>query len=281
MLVSKKVSTQVQLDTQEALKGSDPAATAITRKVYDSKQTAKLPGILVRAEGQPRVKDRNINNCYEGLGITARFYKAVFNRNSLDGKGMALIGTCHYPDPKEPLGFNNAFWNGEQMVFGDGDGIVFDYLTDSLDVIAHELTHGFVQYSSELKYEDQSGALNESVADVFACMVEQWHTNQTADQADWILGQTLFPVAYKGIALRSLRSGKAYVDDPVMGTDPQPKHMKDLYTGTEDDGGVHINSGIPNHAFYLAATKIGGFSWEKVGKVWYKTMVSGDRKSVV
>jgi Zn-dependent metalloprotease len=229
----------------------------------------------VRAEGQLRVKDRNINNCYEGLGITARFYKAAFDRNSLDGKGMALIGSCHFLESDEPMGYNNAFWNGKQMVFGDGDGIVFDYLTDSLDVIAHELTHGFVQYSSELRYWTQSGALNESVADVFACMVEQWHTNQTADQADWILGQTLFPVAYKGIALRSLRSGKAFVDDPVMGTDPQPKHMKDLYTGPKDSGGVHINSGIPNHAFYLAATTIGGFSWEKVGKVWYKTMVSG------
>ncbi|OAL43172.1 extracellular metalloprotease precursor [Pyrenochaeta sp. DS3sAY3a] len=183
----------------------------------------------------------------------------------------------HYKPRDTPAGYNNAYWDGvkNQMVFGDGDHISFDYLTDSLDVIAHELSHGFVQYSSPLEYESQSGALNESCADVFGSMVEQWHMRQTAEDADWILGQTIFPVAFTGSALRSLKAGKAYTDDPVFGTDPQPKHMDQLYTGSEDYGGVHINSGIPSHAFYLAAKSLGGNSWEKAGKVWYKTMISG------
>lgn len=161
------------------------------------------------------------------------------------------------------------------MVFGDGDHISFDFLTDSLDVIAHELSHGFVQFSSPLEYEVQSGALNESCADVFGSMVEQCHMKQSVDDADWILGQTLFPVAFTGSALRTFKAGKAYTDDPVFGTDPQPKHMDNLHKGTNDRGGVHINSGIPNHAFYLAAKSLGGYSWEKAGKVWYKTMISG------
>ncbi|KAA8620449.1 LasB Zinc metalloprotease elastase [Pyrenophora tritici-repentis] len=161
------------------------------------------------------------------------------------------------------------------MVFGDGDHITFDFLTDSLDVIAHELSHGFVQFSSPLEYASQSGALNESCADIFGSMVEQWHMHQSVDDADWILGQTLFPVAFTGSALRTFKAGKAYKDDPIFKTDPQPKHMDDLYKGPNDRGGVHINSEIPNHAFYLATKSLGGSSWERAGKVWYKTMISG------
>ncbi|KAI1516814.1 Peptidase M4 [Pyrenophora tritici-repentis] len=182
-------------------------------------------------------------------------------------------------DQKEstPDGYNNAFWDGEaqRMVFGDGDHITFDFLTDSLDVIAHELSHGFVQFSSPLEYASQSGALNESCADIFGSMVEQWHMHQSVDDADWILGQTLFPVAFTGSALRTFKAGKAYKDDPIFKTDPQPKHMDDLYKGPNDRGGVHINSEIPNHAFYLATKSLGGSSWERAGKVWYKTMISG------
>lgn len=82
-------------------------------------------------------------------------------------------------------------------------------------------------------------------------------------------------MAFTGSALRTLKAGKAYTDDPVLGTDPQPKHMRDLYTGDKDNRGVHVNSGIPNHAFHLAAKSLGGNSWKHAGKVWYKTMTSG------
>ncbi|KAF2453499.1 hypothetical protein BDY21DRAFT_367027 [Lineolata rhizophorae] len=245
------------------------------RVIYDCKQTSNLPGTLARAEGQSRTQDRPINNVYDGFGITRNFYKTIFGRNSLDDKGMQLVASTHFRDNGRP--FNNAFWSSEiqQMVFGDGDGVVFDYLTDSLDVIAHELTHGVVEYTCNLAYQDESGALNESCADVFACMVEQWHQGVKVDDADWILGQTLFPVAFRGRALRSLEDpGSAYKNDPVLQSDDQPKYYANRYTGTGDNGGVHINSGIPNHAFYLASTAVGGYSWEKVGKVWYETLTS-------
>jgi Zn-dependent metalloprotease len=222
-------------------------------------------------------QDRQGNNCYDGFKITHDFYSTIFGHNSLDDKGLPLIGCVHYKTTLKSLGYNNVYWDGElnHMVFGDGDTITFDYFTHSLDVIAHELSHGFVQYSSPLNYEWQSGALNESMADVFGCMVEQRHMRQTAAEVDWNVGQTLFPVAFTGSALRTLKAGSAYKDDPILGTDDQPKHMRNLYKGTADQRGVHINSGIPNHALYLAATAIGGHSWEKAGKVWYKTMTSG------
>jgi Zn-dependent metalloprotease len=258
-----------------------PADDVITTKaqimIYDCQETANLPGTLARLEGSVRVKDRQINNCYDGFKITYDFYSKVFGRNSIDDKGLALMGSVHFKPDTQSTGFNNAFWDSTTrgMVFGDGDHISFDYLTDSLDVIAHELSHGFVEYSSPLVYNGQSGALNESCADIFGCMIEQWHMRQSVDDADWHIGQTLFPVAFTGSALRTLKAGRAYTKDRVFGTDPQPKHMRDLYTGDGDSGGVHINSGIPNHAFYLASKTLGGNSWDKAGKVWYKTMTSG------
>lgn len=249
------------------------------RLVYDSNQSNQLPGKLVRSEGQRRIEDRSINNCYDGLGIVLNFYSEVLNRNSLDGKGMPLIATCHYRKDGRPL--NNAFYTSKlkQIIFGDGDGILFDYLTDSLDVVAHELTHGLIDHTANFEYYWQSGALNESCADVFACMIEQWYQGVTVNDADWILGQTMFPVAFRGVALRSLKNpGAAYKNHEVLRNDRQPKHMRDMYTGDEDRRGVHINSGIPNHAFYLAAMEVGGNSWETVGIVWYHTLLEPREK---
>lgn len=258
----------------QTLFGASQDSGPAKRKIHDCAQTDRLPGKPVRSEGQKRTEDRSINNAYDGFGIVSKFFKDVLDRDSLDGKGMTLIASCHYREKGVPL--NNAYWTSEskQVVFGDGDGIVFDYLTDSLDVIAHELTHGLIDHTAQLEYEGQSGALNESCADVFACMIEQWHQGVTVDQADWIVGQTLFPVAFRGVALRSLKNpGSAYKKHDVLGDDIQPKHMDHLYTGSGDQHGVHINSGIPNHAFYLAASEFGGNSWEKVGQVWYHTLL--------
>jgi Zn-dependent metalloprotease len=241
----------MEQNAQQPLSGEQQAPDGpVKRQIYDCKGTARLPGTLVRSEGDVRTKDRQVNNTYDGFGIVRNFFQEVFGRRSLDNKGLLLKASVHYNEANSPAGYNNAYWDGnsKQMVFGDGDHIAFDYLTDSLDVIGHELSHGFVQFSSPLEYKNQSGALNESCADIFGSMAEQWHTHQTADEADWNLGQTLFPVAFTGSCLRTLKAGKAYANDPVFGTDPQPKHMKDMYTGDEDGGGVHINSGIPNHA---------------------------------
>lgn len=267
-LISQDSTTQ----SQQTLSGGKKEV--VERIVYDSAQSERLPGRLARSEGQERTDDRQVGNCYDGIGIVSNFFRDVLGRKSLDGKGMNLIASCHYRENGLPL--NNAFWTSpqKQIVFGDGDGVVFDYLTDSLDIIAHELTHGLIDHTAQLVYRNQSGALNESCADVFACMIEQWHQNTTVDQADWVLGQTMFPVSFRGLALRSVKNpGSAYENHEVLGDDIQPKHMDNLYRGESDLGGVHINSGIPNYAFYLAAKEVGGYVWEKIGLVWYTSLL--------
>jgi Zn-dependent metalloprotease len=168
--------------------------------------------------------------------------------------------------------YDNAFWDGQRMVFGDGDGQLFNRFTISIDVIGHELTHGVTQDEAQLLYFFQSGALNESISDVFGSLVKQHTLNQTADKADWLIGAGLFTANVKGVALRSMKAPGTAYDDPVLGKDPQPAHMRNFRYTFEDNGGVHINSGIPNHAFYLVAVKIGGNAWEKTGRIWYETV---------
>jgi len=234
------------------------------RTVYDAENGTDLPGKLVRGEGDAPTDDIAVNEAYDGAGSTYDFYFEVFGRNSIDDRGMRLDSTVHYD-----VQYDNAFWDGSQMVYGDGDGEIFQRFTKSIDVIGHELTHGVTQYEAALVYRNQSGALNESMSDVFGSLVKQWVLNQTAQEADWIIGEGLFTDSVNGVGLRSMKAPGTAYDDPVLGKDPQPAHMKDLYKGTKDNGGVHINSGIPNRAFYLAAVEIGGYAWEKAGKIWY------------
>jgi Zn-dependent metalloprotease len=234
------------------------------RTIYDAKGTEQLPGTLVRGEGDPPSNDIAVDEAYDGAGATYDLYYEVFERNSIDDKGLRLDSTVHYG-----VKYDNAFWNGDQMVYGDGDGELFQRFTKSIDVIGHELTHGVTQYEAGLIYFDESGAMNESFSDVFGSLVKQWVKKQTAEEADWIIGEGLFTDKVNGVGIRSMKAPGTAYDDPVLGKDPQPAHMKDKYTGFEDNGGVHINSGIPNNAFYLAATEIGGYAWEKAGKIWY------------
>ena len=237
------------------------------RQIYDAKNKTTLPGVLVRTEGDSSVGDPAVNEAYDGAGWTYDLYKDVYGRNSVDDKGMKLDSTVHYSEK-----YDNAFWNGVQMVYGDGDGKIFNRFTKAIDVIGHELTHGVTQYTAKLEYQDQSGALNEHISDVFGSIVKQYSLKQNAKQADWLIGQGLFTPQIHGVALRSMKAPGTAYDDPVIGKDPQPGTMQDYNDTTEDNGGVHINSGIPNHAFYLVATDIGGYSWEKAGKIWYKTL---------
>jgi Zn-dependent metalloprotease len=161
------------------------------------------------------------------------------------------------------------------MVYGDGDEDLplaqrlFNRFTIAIDVIGHELTHGVTQYEANLAYSNQPGALNESMSDVFGSLVKQRQLGQTAAQADWLIGQGLFTANVHGQALRSMKAPGTAYDDPVLGKDPQPAHMRDYVNTLSDNGGVHINSGIPNHAFYVVATEIGGNAWEKAGRIWY------------
>lgn len=246
------------------------AGVTAKRNIYDAGNGTKLPGTLVRGEGAPETGDVTVTEAYDGLGATLALLGDVYDRNSLDDAGLDLVSTVHYGNR-----YNNAQWNGTQMIFGDGDGTLFNRFTVAVDIIGHELTHGVTQHAAGLHYYGQSGALNESLSDVFGAMVAQYHAapRQTADQADWLIGKGIFTAAVKGAAIRSMKEPGTAYDDPKLGKDPQPASM-DAYVETfEDNGGVHINSGIPNRAFYLAAVALGGYSWEKAGQVWYDTLL--------
>jgi Zn-dependent metalloprotease len=237
------------------------------RTIFDAHNTQTLPGTVVRTEGAPPTGDLAVDEAYDGLGATYDLYSEVYERNSIDDEGMPLNGTVHFG-----RNYDNAFWDGQRMVFGDGDGELFNRFTLALDVIGHELTHGVTQDEAQLLYFFTPGAVNESLSDVFGSLVKQRVLNQTADEADWLIGAGLFTPNVNGVAIRSMKEPGTAYDDPLLGKDPQPGHMRDFVWTFEDNGGVHINSGIPNHAFYLAATRLGGHAWERAGLIWYETL---------
>ncbi|MEV4948549.1 M4 family metallopeptidase [Streptomyces sp. NPDC053755] len=237
------------------------------RTVYDARRLTALPGVEVRGEGDEATADATVNRAYAGLGATFGLFLDAFGRDSIDGSGLPLRATVHYDE-----NYGNAFWNGEQMVFGDGDDEIFLDFTLPVDVIGHELTHGFTQYTANLEYFGQSGALNESVSDVFGSLVKQYTLGQSATEADWLIGAGLFHPDVQGTALRSMKAPGTAYDDDVLGKDPQPGHMDDYVRTSQDNGGVHINSGIPNHAFYLTAVELGGHAWDRPGQIWYDVM---------
>ncbi|UKA52893.1 M4 family metallopeptidase [Arthrobacter sp. FW305-BF8] len=242
----------------------------VNRSVFDAKSGESLPGQVVRKEGDAATGDPAVDEAYDGLGRTHILYADAFGRNSIDGLGMPLNATVHFGRM-----YDNAFWDGQQMVFGDGDGEVFERFTRSLSVIGHELAHGVTQFSAGLAYRNQAGAINESVSDVFGALVEQYFRKQTTAEASWLIGEGLFTQQVEGSALRSMKAPGTAYDDDVLGKDPQPDSM-DAYVRTRaDNGGVHINSGIPNRAFCVVAQTLGGNAWEAPGQIWYETLTSG------
>lgn len=259
---------------------STPTATAtpsprdrvasLQRTISDAATTETLPGTTVRTEGQPPTGDAAVDEAYDGLGAMSGFLRAAYDRASIDDAWLPLDATVHYGDD-----YDNAFWDGSRMVFGDGDGQVFRRFTVSLSVIGHELAHGVTEYTANLVYRGQSGALNESISDVFGALLEQFAAGQTADEASWLIGEGLFTDEVQGAALRSMIAPGTAYDDDVLGTDPQPGSMADYVDTDDDNGGVHINSGIPNRAFAVAATTLGGNAWERAGQVWYDVLTGG------
>ncbi|WP_406118078.1 M4 family metallopeptidase [Streptomyces sp. NBC_00989] len=241
------------------------------RTVYDARHRTDLPGRKVRSEGDAPGRSPAADRVYACLGAVHDFLSTAFERNSLDGQGLRLNATVHYGE-----GYGNAFWNGEQLVFGDGDGDVFSDFTVPVDVVGHELAHGLIQHTAGLAYSDQPGALNESIADVFASLIKQYTLGQTVAEADWLIGAGLVGPRVTGVALRSLKAPGTAYDDTALGRDPQPATMDDFVRTSRDNGGVHINSGIPNHAFYLLATELGGHAWEKAGQIWYDALTGGE-----
>ncbi|WGW12070.1 M4 family metallopeptidase [Saxibacter everestensis] len=254
--------------TRQAAVTSAPSGP--DRRISTADGREELPGRTVRVEGEGFTGDFAVDEAYDGLGATYDLFADAYGRSSIDDRGMPLLATVHYGQE-----YDNAFWDGSQMVFGDGDGEVFNRFTSSLSVIGHELSHGVTQHSSNLTYQGQSGSLNESVSDVFGALVEQHHRKQSVAEASWLIGEGLFTSAVTGVALRSMSAPGTAYDDDVLGKDPQPAHMDDFIETEEDNGGVHLNSGIPNRAFYIFATALGGYGWGPAGQVWYDT-ISGD-----
>lgn len=272
-LIREKRRGLVLATVRGAFHAKTAAVTLKHRAVYSAKFGTQLPGTLMRNEGDDPLSDIAVNEAYNGSGDTYDLYNTAFGRNSIDNNGLKLISTVHYDK-----GYDNAFWDGEQMVYGDGDEDLpsterlFNRFTISLDIIGHELTHGVTQYEANLVYQNQPGALNEAISDIFGSLVRQYKLGQTAAQADWIIGDGLFTANVNGVGIRSMKAPGTAYNDPVLGSDPQPAHMRDYVTTFEDNGGVHINSGIVNHAFYITAIELGGFAWEKAGQIWYKAL---------
>jgi Zn-dependent metalloprotease len=247
-----------------------PEAFPVRRKkcaVFDARGGHKLPGKLVMDGHRSYKPDLAARQAWSGAVATWDFFAEVFGRRSIDGRGCRLIATVHYGQQ-----FANAMWNGEQMVYGDGDGRVITSFTACPVVIGHELVHGYTQHIRGLSYFGQTGAVNESFSDVFGVMASHWARGVKVHDADWTVGAGLFAPGINARGVRSLSDPGSAYDDPILGRDPQPRHMRDYVDTPEDNGGVHINSGIPNLAFYRVAMAFGGHSWGPAGKIWYTAL---------
>jgi len=247
----KKIAPIAKMEVYNCKKSTSLSAAALIWKDSD----AKLP------------TDKDAKNVINAGRNTWKFYYDLFGRNSVDNLGLIIQQYIHY-DRK----YDNAFWDGRRMIYGDGDGKIFGTFTADIDIIGHELTHGVTQYEANLDYHAEAGALNESFSDVFGIMIKQRALNLDVNQSDWLIGENV--LLGDQYALRSMKApGTAYKNHPELGDDPQPATMDNFVklpdTAEGDWGGVHYNSGIPNFAFYVTAYNIGGYAWEKAGRIWY------------
>lgn len=227
--------------------------------IYNCQTSQTLPGTPVPNAEQDG--DADAQQICSVTSAVATFYKEVFGRNSIDGNGMTMMSSEHYGDK-----YNNAFWNGSQMVYGDGDGEIFADLCHGDDVVGHELTHGVTQYTLQLGYTGDAGGLNEGNSDVFGSMFKQWRANQDVTQADWLIGSNIMGASAKQKGYNCLRN-LSKPDDPGC-LAPQPTTYTQITPGMDP----HYSSGVPNFAFYKMAMAIGGKSWEKAGQIWYRTL---------
>lgn len=248
---------------------SNPGRQPLHRQVFDANRSTLLPGRLVRDEGGSPARDKVANQAYDNVGIALQFYKTVLGRASVDGKGERIQVSVHYDDR-----FPNAMWTGRQVIVGDGDGLHFKGFAHSLGIIAHEFSHGVMQFmvpgglgvvqvtGKPPALKGEAGALNESFCDVFASMVKQWHAGQDVAQADWLVGEDILTPG-NGRAIRSLKD-PGNNELTCKGDDQVSDYRR--YKATSD---AHTGSGIGNHAFYVAANVLGGNSWEKLARVWF------------
>ena len=265
-----KVSAEIRrLRTQAVALTIATAAAAVPKAlakspavtVYDCKHSQTLPGTLVPKPSTST--DATAKRTWKETRAVATFYRNVFKRNSIDDAGMTLLSSIHFGTK-----FNNAMWNGAQMLYGDGDNQLFVDFTAGNDVIGHELTHGVTQHSLQLAYSGDAGGLNESLSDCFGTMFRQWQAKQTVSSADWLIGFDILGPVAKSKGYTCLRD----MANPAAAhcLAPQPTNYSQLNPATDP----HYSSGPPNLAFYLACTAVGGRSWEKVGQVWYRAMTA-------
>jgi Zn-dependent metalloprotease len=220
------------------------------RQIFDDQFRFETGVAMVRGEGADPVTAANVNAAFDALGATREFYREVLGRDSIDNAGLTLLGDVNYGEK-----YDNAFWDGTRMVFGNGDDEIFQDFTRDVDVCAHELTHGITQYTAGLVYSDQPGALNEAFSDIFGACVDQYVHKLDAGEHNWLIGEDVMAQQMYGEAIRSMaHPGTAY-DNPVLGKDPQAAHMSQYVPG----GDPHINSGIVNRAFHLTAIELGSF----------------------
>lgn len=237
-----------------------PAPGTHARLIYDDQNQWNFDVVDVRNEGDPAVAQQNANLAYDALGATLEFYRNVLGWNSIDNLGLNLVANVNYR-----VKFDNAFWDGTRMVFGNGDNMIFQDFTGDIDVPGHELTHGVTQYTAGLQYTDQPGALNEATSDIFGACVDARVKGQDAGEFNWLIGEDIMAPGLYGEALRSMAyPGTAY-DNPTLGTDPQPATMVGYVTG----GDPHLNSGIINRWFYLMAMDLG---MDAAAKIWFATL---------
>ena len=208
------------------------------RQTYSANNGTTLPGTLRRSEGGAATGDATLDAAHDYAGNVYDYYKNVFTRDSYDNAGATIKSSVHYS-----TSYNNAFWNGTQMVYGDGDGTTFAPLSKALDVDAHELTHAVTERTANLVYSNESGALNEATSDILGNSCEAYTRNAgTPNTNTWLVGEDIYTPGTAGDALRSMRDPAAFGDYDYYPT---------RYTGTADYGGVHSNSGIANLAYYL------------------------------
>jgi hypothetical protein len=256
--------------TLEAMPDPDSRepAVAVNRLIRDAENQTDLTNArIVRREGDAAIQDDAANELYDGFGDSFKFFLAVFGRNSFDGRGGRLEGIVHYGEK-----FNNLFWDGQRVVAGDGDGELFSRFTVALEVIGHEVAVGVIQAECKLTYANQAGAVVNAIANVFGLLVKQYKLSQTAEQADWRFGVGVLEPRLSDGALMSLAAPGTAYSDPVLGNDPQVAHMGQFVRTAADNGGVHVNSGIPGHAFYTTAITLGGYAWERAGRIWYEAL---------
>jgi Zn-dependent metalloprotease len=227
--------------------------------VFDCQHHNTLPGVSI--PNPESSTDQTCKRAFTETTAVAAFYQSVFGRTSIDNAGMAMLSSIHYS-----VHYNNAFWNGGQMTYGDGDGNIFIDFTKGNDVIGHELTHGVTQYTLGLSYVNEAGGLNESISDVFGSMFRQWRANQDVTQADWLIGKDIMGAGAIARGYSCLRD----MSDPGAShcLSPQPTKYSQYHNGMDP----HESSGIPNFAFYKAAMAMGSNSWAIAGQIWYHAL---------